>query len=351
MTNEISVESFKIGNDHPPFVIAEISGNHNGDLNRALALVEAAGQAGAHALKLQTYTADTMTIDLRTNEFFIDDASSLWNGSSLYELYERAHTPWEWHEKLFSRARDFGMVPFSTPFDATAVDFLESLDTPLYKIASFENTDHELIAKVARTGKPIIISNGMASIEEISESVQVARSNGCRQLILLQCTSAYPANPADTHLRTIKHMQELFGVQVGLSDHTLGIGVSVAAVALGATVIEKHLTLSRNDGGVDSAFSLNPSELSSLVSESRAAWSAIGRVQYGFGSSEQLSKSHRRSLYFVEDIAQGEEISRQNVRAIRPGLGLPVKHLQSVLGKTARVAIKRGTPVSWDYLL
>ena len=345
------VSGHAIGAKARPFVIAEMSGNHNQSLERAMQLVEAAAAAGAHGLKLQTYTADTMTIDVRHGEFCIGDKDSLWAGRSLYELYEEAHTPWEWHEPLFRRARELGMVPFSTPFDESAVDFLESLDVALYKIASFENTDLPLIRRVAATGKPMIISTGMASVAELDETVRAAREAGCRDLVLLKCTSTYPATPEKTNILTIPHMRELFKCEIGLSDHTMGCGVSVAAVALGASVIEKHFTLSRADGGVDSAFSMEPEELRSLVIESERAWQALGQVVYGVQSeNERKSLAYRRSLYAVQDIAAGEALTAQNVRAIRPGFGLPPKFLPQILGRSARQAIARGTALNWSLL-
>lgn len=344
--------SFKIGSrcvgaGAAPLIIAEMSGNHNQSLDVALQIVEAAARAGAHALKLQTYTADTMTLYLDQGEFFIKDPDSLWAGSSLYDLYQRAHTPWEWHEPIFARARELGMLAFSTPFDESAVDFLESLDVPAYKIASFENTDLPLIRRVAATGKPLIISTGMASIAELDESVQAARQAGCRDLVLLKCTSTYPASPANSNLLTIPHLRELFGCEVGLSDHSMGVGVSVAAVALGATVIEKHFTLDRSAGGVDASFSLEPGELASLVVETERAWQAMGQVRYGATQAESKSLMYRRSLYVTRDMQAGELFSADNVRAIRPGLGLAPKHYDALLGRRARQALKRGTALDW----
>lgn len=349
------MRTFKIGNraigpDAAPFVIAEMSGNHNQSLERALAIVEAAAAAGAHALKLQTYTPDTMTLDLDEGEFHIADPNSLWAGNSLYKLYQEAYTPWEWHKPIFDKAKSLGMLAFSTPFDESAVDFLESLDVPAYKIASFENTDIPLIRRVAATGKPMIISTGMANVAELDESVRAARAAGCQDLVLLKCTSTYPSTPENTHLRTIPHLRELFGCQVGLSDHTMGVGASVAAVALGATVVEKHFTLARADGGVDSTFSLEPAELASLVVETERAWQALGQVQYGATSAEKKSLVFRRSLYVVQDMAAGEAFSTDNVRAIRPGLGLPPKEMDVIIGRKAGKAIKRGTPLSWELL-
>ncbi|MGV8918293.1 MAG: pseudaminic acid synthase [Pseudomonas sp.] len=344
--------SFKIGQrsigaGSPPFIIAEMSGNHNQSLDVALQIVEAAARAGAHALKLQTYTADTMTLDLDHGEFFIKDPNSLWAGTSLYALYEKAHTPWEWHAPIFQRAKELGMLAFSTPFDESAVDFLESLDVPAYKIASFENTDLPLIRRVAATGKPLIISTGMASIAELDETVSAAREAGCKDLVLLKCTSTYPATPENSHLRTIAHLREMFGCEVGLSDHSMGVGVSVAAVVLGASVVEKHFTLDRSAGGVDASFSLEPGELASLVIETERAWQALGQVHYGPTEAELKSLVYRRSLYVVRDMAVGEAFSADNLRAIRPGLGLAPKHIDSVIGRKARKPLARGTALDW----
>jgi N-acetylneuraminate synthase len=338
----------EVGAHAPPFVIAEMSGNHNQSLDRALQIVEAAAKAGAHALKLQTYTADTMTIDVDAPDFRIEDPKSLWKGRGLYELYREAHTPWEWHEPIFRRARELGLVCFSTPFDDTAVDFLETLGAPAYKIASFEATDIPLIEKVAATGKPIVLSTGMATVAELDESVRAARAAGCRDLVLLKCTSTYPATPENTNAVTIPHMRALFGCEVGLSDHTMGIGAATAAVALGATVVEKHFTLRRADGGVDSAFSLEPEELRALVVETERAWQSLGSVTYGGTAPEERSKRFRRSLYVVKDVKKGEPLTRENVRAIRPGFGLPPGALPRVLGRRARADAKRGTALSWD---
>lgn len=337
-----------VGPQEQPFVIAEMSGNHNQSLERALAIVEAAAQAGADALKLQTYTADTMTLNLEHGEFFISDPASPWQGASLYQLYREAHTPWEWHEPILARCRELGIICFSTPFDETAVDFLETLDVPCYKIASFENTDLPLIRKVAATGKPMVISTGMATVAELDETVQAARQAGCKDLILLKCTSAYPATPEDAHIRTIPHLRELFACEVGISDHTSGIGVAVAAVALGASVVEKHLTLRRADGGVDAAFSLEPEELRSLVIETERAWQALGWVNYGPTENEKSSMVFRRSLYVVANMAAGERFSPANIRAIRPGYGLHTRYLTEVLGRCAAKDISKGTPLSWE---
>lgn len=343
----IEIAGRRIGPGEKPYILAEMSGNHNNDINRALALIDAAADAGADAVKLQTYTADTMTIDIAEGEFHINDGG-LWHGRTLYDLYQEANTPWEWHEDLFKHAAKRGIACFSSPFDATAVDFLESLGAPAYKIASLELTDVDLVARVARTGKPVIISNGMGSLGEIDETVRVARANGCEDLILLKCTSAYPAQPKDANLATIPVLRDAFDCQVGLSDHTMGTHVPIAAVTLGATVIEKHFTLRRADGGVDSAFSLEPEELAQLVTDCHEAQAAMGVPTFGSPEVEATSRLHRRSLYVVEDMAAGEAFSEKNVRAIRPGLGLPVKHRTEFMGRIARHAIKRGTPLSWD---
>ncbi len=349
-SGSIRIGSRNIGVEHAPFVIAEMSGNHNQSLERALEIVEAAAASGAHALKLQTYTPDTITIDLDEREFHIADPSSLWKGTSLYKLYAQAFTPWEWHAKLFERARDLGMIPFSTPFDETAVDFLESLDVACYKIASFENTDVQLIRRVAATKKPLIISTGMATESELGETVRAARDAGCNDLILLKCTSTYPSTPLDTNIRTIPHMRELFDCEVGLSDHTMGIGVAVASIAMGGTVVEKHFTLSRADGGVDSAFSMEPSEMKQLVQEVERAWQSLGAVKYGPTEAERKSLQYRRSLYVVEDLKAGDVLTRRNLRSIRPGLGLPSKYLDLLLGKRVTRDVKKGTGASWDMI-
>lgn len=333
-----------------PFIIAEMSGNHNQSLERALAIVDAAADAGVDAVKIQTYTADTMTIDIDTGEFFISDKDSLWKGETLYHLYEKAHTPWEWHTAIFERCKERGIMGFSTPFDDTSVDFLEDLGVPCYKIASFENVDLPLIRKVARTGKPIIASTGMTSVAELSDLVQTARENGCTDLTLLKCTSSYPASPEGTNLRTIPHMRELFGCAVGLSDHTLGIGASVASVALGATVIEKHFTLSRAEGGVDAAFSLEPAEMAQLVRECRTAALTLGAVSYERAEQEQKSLQFRRSLYVAEDMKAGDVFTEKNLRRIRPGRGLSPKYYDIILGKKANCNITRGTAVQWDLI-
>lgn len=348
MTEEFKIAGRMIGQNHAPLVIAEMSGNHNQSLERALEIVEAAAKSGAHALKIQTYTPDTMTLDLDEREFHIGDPGSLWTGTSLYKLYGEAYTPWEWHKPIFDRARELGIIAFSTPFDDTAVDFLESLDAPCYKIASFENTDLPLIRRVAATGKPLIISTGMATVAELDETVRAAREAGCKNLILLKCTSTYPATAENTNILTIPHLRELFSCEVGLSDHTMGVGVSVASVALGATVIEKHFTLNRADGGVDSTFSMEPAEMAQLVVETERARQALGRVSYGPTEPEKKSIQFRRSLYVVQDLKAGEVLTREKVRAIRPGLGLPTKYFEQVLGKTVKQDVKRGTALSWD---
>jgi len=350
MTDSINISGRLIGRKYKPFIIAEMSGNHNQSLEKALQIVEVAAKSGVDALKLQTYTADTMTLDINEGEFFIDNPNSLWKGQSLYNLYKEAYTPWEWHEPIFKRCRELGLIPFSSPFDETAVEFLEELGVPCYKIASFENTDIPLIEKAASTGKPLIISTGMATISELDETVRAARRAGCKDIILLKCTSTYPASPENSNLLTLPHMRDMFECEVGLSDHTMGVGVGVASVVLGATVIEKHFTTSRAEGGTDAAFSMEPEEMKSLVIETEKAWRSLGKVTYGPTSAEKPSLKDRRSLYVVEDITIGEEITKDNVRAIRPGFGLPPKHLNTVLGKRANKYIKKGTPLSWDLL-
>lgn len=346
--NEISVADKKIGPGHPPFIIAEMSGNHNQSLDRALVIVEAAAKAGAHAVKLQTYTADTMTLDIDEREFFINNPNSMWNGKSLYELYKEAYTPWDWHKPIFEHCRKLGLIYLSTPFDETAVNFLEELEVPFYKIASFENTDVPLIRKVAATGKPMIISTGMATLAELDETVRTASVAGCRDLILLKCTSSYPATPENTNILTIPHMAKLFDCQVGLSDHTMGIGAALASVALGATMIEKHFTLCRADGGVDSAFSMEPDEMCALVAETKMAWQALGKVSYGPTEQEKKSLIFRRSLYITQDMKKGDILNEENLRAIRPGLGLPPKYYDTLLGKCVKKDAKRGTAVTWE---
>lgn len=332
-----------------PFIIAEMSANHQNSLEHAIKIVEAAAATGVDALKLQTYTPDTMTLDSRENEFFISDKKSLWYGSSLYDLYQKAHTPWEWHAPIAKRCAELGLLFFSTPFDSTAVDLLESLNVPFYKIASFENTDLPLIKRVAQTKKPMIISTGMANIAEIYDAVNTARDNGCTDLTLLKCTSSYPANHCHANLKTVQHLKDTFQCTVGISDHTPGIGTAVASVALGAMVIEKHMTLSRKDEGPDSAFSLEPHEMKSLVEESTRAYQSIGEIHYGPSEGERGSLIYRRSLYVVKDIEAGELFTPENVRAIRPSLGLPPKHFEQVVNKRkAKENLKKGTALNWE---
>jgi pseudaminic acid synthase len=337
-----------IGQHAEPFVIAEMSGNHNQSLERALQIVDAAAQAGAHALKLQTYTADTITLDVEEGEFFIDDPASLWKGASLHGLYKRAYTPWEWHEPIMARARELGVICFSTPFDESAVQFLEGLNVPAYKIASFEIVHLPLIRVVAATGKPLIISTGMASLAEIEDAVRAAREAGCRDLILLKCTSTYPATPVNSNVLTVPHLRAMFGCEVGLSDHTMGVGAAVAAVAHGATVIEKHFTLRRADGGVDSTFSLEPEEMAALVSETQRAWQSLGHVTYGPIAAESNSLVFRRSVYIAESIKAGDVLTRSNLRCVRPGKGLPPKYYEMLLGRRVNRDVKKGTPMSWE---
>lgn len=350
MKSHIKLGNRLVGKDQPPFVIAEMSGNHNQSLDRALSIVRSAAASGVDALKIQTYTADTMTLNIREGDFVVNDKNSLWYGRTLYELYQEAATPWEWHKPIFDLCAELGIVCFSTPFDETSIDFLESLNAPFYKIASFENTDLPLIRKVAQTGKPLIISTGMATAAELDELVRTVRKEGCEDFILLKCTSTYPATPENTNLATIPHMEGLFDCQVGLSDHTAGIGAAVAAVVFGATVIEKHFTLDRKDGGVDSVFSLEPHELKALVIESKRAWAAKGVVHYGTTEQEKKSLLFKRSLYIVESIKAGERLNEKNLRAIRPGAGLPTKFLDIFLGKTVRRDVKAGTPLNWDLI-
>lgn len=346
----ITIENTKIGLVCKPFIIAEMSGNHNQSLERALEIVDAVAKTGAHAIKLQTYTADTMTLDLKEREFFISDNKSPWKGQSLYDLYKIAHTPWDWHQPIFDHAKKLGLICFSTPFDDTSVDFLEKHGLPAYKIASFENTDIHLIQRVASTGKPLIISTGMATLEELDESVDTARKAGCKDLTLLKCTSTYPATPENSNLLTIPYLRDRYGCEVGLSDHTLGIGVAVASIALGATVIEKHFTLRRADGGVDSAFSMEPAEMKELVEETGRVWQALGKAFIGPTEAEMSSITFRRSLYIVKDLKAGDILTKENVRAIRPGLGLPPKHLNQVLGKKIKSSVKMGTALAWSLI-
>lgn len=348
--NDIQIGKVTIGKTHKPFVIAEMSGNHNQSLEKALSIIDAAAAAGAHAIKLQTYTADTLTINVSHGEFFINDKTSLWKNRNLYELYQEAHTPWEWHKALFDRAREKGVICFSTPFDETAVDFLETLDVPAYKIASFENNHLPLLKKVAQTGKPVIMSTGISDIGNLEDAVNTLRSNGCKDLVLLKCTSTYPATPENTNILTIPHMEKLFGCHVGISDHTLGTGVSVAAVALGACVIEKHFTVSRAEGGVDSAFSMEPHEFKMLIDESERAFLAMGYIQYGIQEEEKKSLTFKRSIYIVQDMKAGEMFTSENVRIIRPGLGIAPKYIDMVMGKKVTRDVKRGTALTFDLL-
>ncbi len=343
----ISISGRNIGAEFPTYVIAEISANHNHSLKAALELIEVAKSCGVDAVKLQTYTADTLTIDCDT-EWFRVSKGTLWEGRKLYDLYEEAHTPWDWHAELFQKARDLELTCFSTPFDRSAVELLESLDAPAYKIASFELIDHELLEAVAGTGKPVIMSTGMATLSEIDAAVSVLREAGCEELALLKCTSAYPAPAEEMNLRTIPNLSDSFGVVSGLSDHTMGIEVPVAAVALGARIIEKHFTLSRDVPGPDSAFSLEPDELSELVSAVRKTEQALGRVSYQVTEREEASRSFRRSLFVVADVKAGDVFSRENVRSIRPGYGMAPECLPVVLGRRASRDIKRGTPLNWE---
>lgn len=346
----MKIANHTIGAGHRPFIIAELSANHNGSLDRALELVDVAAEAGAQAVKLQTYTADTMTIDKEDGEFLITDPDSLWTGYSLHRLYHEAHTPWKWHQPIFERARERGLIAFSSPFDETAVDFLEELDVPAYKIASFECVDLPLIRHAAATGKPMIISTGLASVSEIEAAVEAARGAGCKELALLKCTSSYPSTPENSNILTIPHMRELFGCEIGLSDHTLGIGAALSAVAHGASIVEKHFTLRRDDGGFDSAFSLEPDELKSLVEESERARQALGQIHYGPSEAERESRVYRRSLYVVKNIAAGEPFTRENVRRIRPGYGLSPAWYSTVLGMRASCDITAGSPLDKSHL-
>ncbi|MFS1704602.1 pseudaminic acid synthase [Alteromonas sp. AMM-1] len=348
--SSIMIGDRAIGSQQPPFIIAELSGNHSQSLDTAKAMVKAAAECGAHAIKLQTYTADSMTLDVQEKGFVIEEQDSLWHGASLYSLYQKAATPYEWHAELFSLANSLGMLAFSSPFDEHAVDFLDSLNVPCFKIASFELTDIPLIRKAASKGKPLIMSTGMATLSEIELAVNTARAAGCQDIILLKCTSTYPAEAANTNLVTIPHLRSAFGCQVGLSDHTGGIGAAVASVALGATVIEKHFVLDRNGGGVDAAFSLEPSELSALVVESQRAWQALGQVCYGGSRAEEKSKQYRRSIYASTDIKPGEAFGPDNLKIVRPAFGLAPKHWDTVQGKQATGFIAKGTALSWEHI-
>ncbi|ANY18951.1 Pseudaminic acid synthase [Tsuneonella dongtanensis] len=338
----------EVGRNARPYLIAEMSGNHNRSLDRALAIVDAAAASGADAIKLQTYTAETMTLNVSAPGFVIEDPDSLWAGRQLYDLYDEAHTPWDWHGPIMERAVQHGIDCFSTPFDETAVDFLESLGAPAYKIASFEVTDLPLIRKVAATGKPMIVSTGMATVAEIDEAVRTARDAGNDDIVILKCTSTYPATPENTNISTIPNMREAFGVEVGLSDHTMGCGVAVAAVGMGAVLVEKHFTLARADGGVDSTFSLEPAEFRTLREETERAWQAIGKVTYGGTKAEEKSRAFRRSLYIARDMAAGDELTSDTLRIVRPGFGLPPKFYDQMLGKRVTRAVTAGTPLDWD---
>ncbi|UQZ36966.1 pseudaminic acid synthase [Paenibacillus sp. PK3_47] len=347
---EIQIGSRHIGKDNPPFIIAEMSGNHNQSLERALDIVKAAAKAGAHAFKIQTYTPETMTLPIQDGDFRIE-SGGLWKGRSLFDLYKEAHTPWKWHQPIFETCKKLGMIPFSTAFDETSLEFLESLDAACYKIASFENNDIPLLKKVASTGKPMIISTGLASLGEIENIVNTISAAGCKDYILLKCTSSYPASPENSNLNTIPYLREVFHCQVGLSDHTLGIGAAVASVALGSTVIEKHFTLNREEGGVDSAFSLEPDEFASLVKETDTAWKSLGKVSTGPTKEEEHSLQFRRSIYISRDIRAGEVLTAENIRVIRPGFGLEPKYYDLLLGKKINRDLKRGTPLTWELLL
>lgn len=345
---KVVIDSIEIGEGAPPFIVAELSGNHQHSLERCLNLVEAAKEAGVHAVKLQTFTADTITLDVRSEEFLIRDEQSLWKGRTLYDLYKEAHLPWEWHKKIFERCKELGLIAFSSPFDETAVDFLEGLAVPCYKVASPEIVDLPLIKKIASLNKPIILSSGASTLGEIQEAIATIKAEGCKKIILLKCTASYPAAPGDCNLLTIPDLAEKFGLPIGFSDHTLGIGVSIASVALGACYIEKHLTLSRQDSAIDSPFSMEPQELKQLVKETRAAWESLGHVRYGCLPSEKVTYSHRPSLYFVNDLAQGKVVGPDDIKSVRPSKGLPPKDLERVVGLTLKKSVKKGTPVSWE---
>lgn len=347
---DVKIGKYFIGDSHKPFIIAEMSGNHNQSLDKALAIVDTVAATGAHALKLQTYTADTLTINVSHGEFNISDPKSLWNNRNLYELYQEAHTPWEWHQAIFQRAKEKGIMCFSTPFDNSAVDFLEDLGVEAYKVASFENNHLPLLRKIATTGKPVIMSTGISTLADIEIAVKTLRENGCKDLILLKCTSTYPATPENTNLKTIPYLTELFNCHAGLSDHTHGIGVSIASVALGCRVIEKHFTMNRAEGGVDAAFSMEPAEFKMLVEESERAFLALGKVTYGIMEDEKKSLTFKRSIYIVEDMKAGEEFTINNIRIIRPGLGIAPKYFETMLGKRVNSNVKRGTALTFDLL-
>ncbi len=346
----IKIGKININSNSSPIFIAEMSGNHNQSLDRALKLVDLAAKSGANIIKLQTYKPDTMTLDLNYGDFKINDKKSLWHKKSLYELYKIGSTPWEWHKKIIERAKKNKILCISTPFDETAVDFLENLKVPAYKIASFENTDYQLLKKVAKTNKPIILSTGMASIAEIHEALHTIKSHGKSDVILLKCTSSYPANPKDSNLVTIKAIREIFNCHVGLSDHTLGIGTSVASVVFGAKIIEKHFTLNRSEGGIDSAFSLEPDEFKNLVKETKKAYKSIGNICFGATNNEKQSLQFRRSLYISKDVKKGEIITKKNIKNVRPGFGISTKHYNEVLGRKFNASYKIGTPLTWKVI-
>jgi len=345
---ELIIDGREIGLNHPPYIVAELSANHNGSLSRALLSIETAKKMGADAIKLQTYTEDSLTIDSDKEDFQITDG--LWNGYSLYQLYQEAKTPYEWHSALFAKAHEIGITVFSTPFDEEGVELLEKLNVPAYKVASFECVDIPLIACIARTKKPMIISTGMANLDEIGEAVETASSNGCKDIILLHCLSSYPAPLEQSNLRTIPDLAKQFGVITGLSDHTMGVTAAVASVALGACMIEKHFTLSRQDKGPDSDFSLEPEELKALCSEAKNAWFCLGEAGYNRKPAELPNLRFRRSLYAIKDIVPGEQLTKENIRSIRPGYGLPPKHFDTILGNKAKDYIERGTPLSWELI-
>ena len=346
----MKIGKYKISRQSHPLIVAEMSGNHNKSLDRAMMLVEQAAKSGAHMLKLQTYTADTLTINSEKKDFQILSEDSLWKGNTLHSLYDEAHTPWEWTEKIIKRCNELDIICFSTPFDETAVDFLEKLNVPAYKIDSYENVHLPLIRKVAKTKKPIIISTGLASISEIEDAVNVLKEENCDQFALLKCTSAYPASPENSNVLTIPDLRKKFNCEVGLSDHTVGIGAALAAISHGATIVEKHFTLDRNDGGVDSSFSIEPNELKLLVDESKKTWQALGTIKYGVTESEKIGLQFRRSIYVIKDIDKDEQLTNKNIRIIRPGKGLLPKHFDKILGKKVNQKISRGTPMSWEFL-
>ncbi|ATX76604.1 pseudaminic acid synthase [Reinekea forsetii] len=347
---DINIGGRLVGLSHPPFIIAEMSGNHNQSLDRAMALVDAAAKAGVHALKLQTASPDGLTLNVDSPDFLINDPSSPWHGRNLYKLYKEAVTPWEWHKPIFDRCARLGLIVFSSPFEPAAIDLLEELNAPCYKIASFELVDLPLVRKAASTGKPLIMSTGMATVSDIEDAVNAARSEGNDKIILLKCTSNYPSTAKDANIATIPHLQQMFGLQVGLSDHTLGIGVPCAAAALGATVIEKHFTLRRSDGGVDASFSLEPAEFCALVEESERAWASVGNVVYGGAAVEKKSLQFRRSLYIAKDVKAGDSLTDENLRIVRPGYGLAPKNIDVLLGRKINRDLSIGTAMKWEFI-